>query len=452
MSKVGKWIGIALLVLVVLPIALVLGINAFDETLSPQATTYGEPRSPSVPGAENGYFALLALGAPDGADGIMYARAWLDEARAAARANRTEKRAAENRAKRPVLCDAAQVSCFPLIKEKPGDVKAQLDAYREDLARYETLIGFKRYEEVLDFPPRVSTSFPQYGVVTGAHRAYVLRAAFAAEHGDMEAAVSAIERDFAFQRVMMTGSRTLLGKVIAAVDCWRDLAFLSDLMQNRTAAMRPYLPRLRAMLKDTEFLVTGMATMVESEFAFRKALLRNPAELPDAGIEADFVERMAVKFLYKPNATLNSEVVYLTGLAAAMDLPVNQGSAALDKLMVDSIQMTAWQYVDNPAGNFLRRVASVDEGSGAYGRLRLHDARAYARLVALQAEILAANADASRVAEFLNTSDARFHDPYTEKPMAWDAALKRLSFQAQATGTKSRKLLNSDKGRVFVQL
>src|SRR5689334_18038413 len=110
MSRAGKWIAIAVLVLVVLPLAVLLGINAFDETLTTQAASYGEPRSPSVPGAENGYFALLALGAPDGADGILYARAWLDEARAAALANRVEKRAPENRAKRPIPCDAAQVS------------------------------------------------------------------------------------------------------------------------------------------------------------------------------------------------------------------------------------------------------------------------------------------------------------------------------------------------------
>ena len=452
MGRAGKWIAIAVLVLIVLPLAVLLGVNAFDETLTTRAASYGEPRSPSVPGAENGYFALLALGAPDGADGILYARAWLDEARAAALANRVEKRAPENRAKRPIPCDAAQVSCLPVIKAKPDDVKTQLDAYREDLARYEALIGFRRYEEVLDFPLRLSTGVPQYGAVTGAHRAYVLRAAVAAERGDLETAVAAIERDIPFQRAMLTGSRTLLGKVVAAVDYWRDLAFLSDLMQIRAAAMKPYLPRVRTMLKETEFPAAGMATIVESEFAFRKALLKNPAALPDIGAETSFVERMAVKFLYKPNATLNSEVAYLGAVAAAMDLSVNEGSAALEKLMVDDVQMTAWQYVDNPAGNLLRRVATIDEGREAYGRLRLHDTRAYARLVALQAEVLAGNVDASRVAEFVNASEARFHDPYTGKPMAWDAASRRLSFQAQARSTQQRKLLNSDKGRVFVQL
>jgi hypothetical protein len=452
MKKVLKACLIVFLALVMLPLAVLLGVNAFDEELTPQAAGYGAPRSPVVPGTENGYYALLALGAPDGADGIMYARAWIDEARAAARGQRLEKRQAENRSKRPIPCDAGQTSCLAAAKAKPDEVKEHLEAYREDLARYETLLGFKRYEEVLDYPLRVSTGFPHYGSVTGAHRAYVLRAAVEAQRANVEGAVAAIERDIAFQRTMMTGARTLLGKIVASVDYWRDLAFLSDLMQTRPAEVRPHLPRLREMVKDTDFPAAGMSAIVESEFAFRKAVLKNPLDSQGVGGAPALVEKLAVRFLYKPNATLNQEVQHLATIAAAMDLPVNQGSDALAKIMQEGAQMTPWQYVDNPAGNFLRRVAVTDEGKEAYARLRLHDARAYARLVALQAQVLAANVETGRVGAFIAAADARFHDPYTGKPMAWDPASKRLSFQAQARTTQQRKLFNTDKGRVYVQL
>jgi hypothetical protein len=443
----------AFLVLIVVPLAVVVGVNSFDETLTPQAARYGEPRSPAVPGDGNGYYALLALGAPDGADGIVYARAWLEEARAAALANRAEKRPAEKRAKRPILCDAGQTSCLAAVTAKPDEVKTQLEAYQEDLARYETLIGYKRYEEVLDFPLRVSTGFPPYGPVTGAHRAYVLRAALAAERGNVEAAIAAMERDIAFQRAMLTGARTLLGKIVASVDYWRDLAFVSDLMQSRAAEVRPYLPRLREILKSPEFPAAGMGAIVESEFAFRKPLLKNPAAAAqEDGSTASTVEKMAVRFLYKPNATLNREVEHLATVAAAMDLPVNQGSDALTKILREGVEMTAWQYVDNPVGNILRRVAVADEGKEAYARLRLHDTRAYGRLVALQAELLAANVEAAGIVAFVAASDARFHDPYTGKPMIWNADSKQLGFQAQSRNIQQRKLFNTDKGRVFVQL
>ncbi|HEV8096810.1 MAG TPA: hypothetical protein VGP71_13845 [Burkholderiales bacterium] len=452
MRKVIKAVVVAFLVLIVLPLAVLLGVNAFDENLTPQAASYGEPRSSAVPGAENGYYALLGLGAPDGADAILYARAWIDEARAAARANRPEKRPADKRAKRPIVCDAAQTSCLAAAKAKPDDVKTQLEASQEDLARYETLIGCKRYEEVLDFPLRVSTSFPPYGPVTGAHRAYVLRAALAAERGNVDSAIAAMERDIAFQRVMMTGARTLLGKIVASAAYWRDLAFASDLMQSRTAEVRPHLPRLREMLKSPDFPAAGMGAIVESEFAYSKPLLRNPAAQQDDGSTPSAVEKLAVRFLYKPNATLNRAAEHLSAVAAAMDLPVNQGSDALMKIFREHSEMTPWQYIDNPAGNILRRVAATDEGKEAYARLRLHDVRAYGRLVALQAEVLAANVDAGRVAAFVAESDARFHDPYTGKPMIWNADSKQLGFQAQSRNMQQRKLFNTDKGRVFAQL
>jgi hypothetical protein len=48
-------------------------------------------------------------------------------------------------------------------------------------------------------------------------------------------------------------------------------------------------------------------------------------------------------------------------------------------------------------------------------------------------------------------SDARFYDPYTGKPMMWDAASKQLSFKASEALAK-RTLFNMDKGRVFLRI
>ena len=76
----------------------------------------------------------------------------------------------------------------------------------------------------------------------------------------------------------------------------------------------------------------------------------------------------------------------------------------------------------------------------------------YGRLVALQAEVLAANVETGRVAAFVAESDPRFHDPYTGKPMIWNADSKQLGFQAQSRSIQRRELFNTDKGRVFVQL
>ena len=49
--------------------------NAFDDPLDSVVVAYGEPRPTTVPESENGDYAMLAMGAGDGADGTVYARA-----------------------------------------------------------------------------------------------------------------------------------------------------------------------------------------------------------------------------------------------------------------------------------------------------------------------------------------------------------------------------------------
>ena len=224
----------ALAIVLLVAIVAVVAINAFDDKLDPGAAAAGEPRAPRVPDVQNGYFALLALGADDGTGGAAYAKAWLDEARAAAREKRIEKRAPVKRAKRPELCDPLRVSCLAALrdmrdmKDKVAETEALLDAWKEDLARYEKLIVSTAYEEVLDYPPRLESGLPSYVNLGTAQRAYLARAALAVHAGRLEEAVAQLEKDVAFQRVMLEGSRTLIGRMIAAANYSRDLAFNVD--------------------------------------------------------------------------------------------------------------------------------------------------------------------------------------------------------------------------------
>ena len=221
----------ALAIVLLVAIVAVVAINAFDDKLDPGAAAAGEPRAPRVPDVQNGYFALLALGADDGTGGAAYAKAWLDEARAAAREKRIEKRAPVKRAKRPELCDPVRVSCLAALrdmKDKVAETEALLDAWKEDLVRSEKLIVSTAYEEVLDYPLRLESGLPSYVNLGTAQRAYLARAALAVHAGRLEEAVAQLEKDLAFQRVMLEGSRTLIGRMIAAANYSRDLAFNVD--------------------------------------------------------------------------------------------------------------------------------------------------------------------------------------------------------------------------------
>jgi hypothetical protein len=442
---------IGLLVLAGVPLAALIAINAFDESLTPEAARYGEPRPPAVPEPENGYYALLAIAAGDGEDGAAYAKAWVAEARSAAQENRMELRLEVKRAQRPVVCDAAQTSCVAAAAAKPAETASQLEAYREDLERYEKLIALRRYEEVLDYPLRVVTQFPPYRPVMGAHQAYVLRAALAAASGDLEGAVAAIERDIAFQRVMLSGARTVLGKAVASANYWRDLAFVADLLESRAAALAPLHARLQEGLKPIDRAALQVSSAIEIEFAFAKRFLKNPVTAEPGHRVAASAEQFIYQLFYKPNATINREVGRFLAMAAATSMPVNQGSAELTRILQREAKMGLWEYFDNPAGNLLRRIAMPEDGADAYGRLRLHDLDGYNRLLGLRVEMMASGATADAAGAFVAKSDARFHDPYTGKAMTWDASARRLGFQARSKSIVNRKLFNGEKGWIYLQ-
>jgi hypothetical protein len=446
-TAVGWWVA----GLIVLPIALFAANNFFfDDALDARVDALGQPVTPGVPEAQNGYPALIAMGAADGADAASHARAWLAETRAAARENRPVSEVQVVRAKRPDLCDAAQTSCLAAVTDKTDEVAAQLEAYREDLQRYENLLAYRAYEEILDYPLRLDSRIPSYGFMGSAQRAYLVRAALAVQAGKIDDALSAVEQDMAFQRVMLVGARTLIGKMVAAANYTRDLAFVADLLQTSNADLEPFAPRLTEMLKPIPPAALRMDAVFDTEFGLTKQSFTHLGTGRSPGFWG-WTQRLAesgTRFFYKPNATINKAYAgHLQQVALARNSPavlarMEQSPAPAPEAL------HFWDYLDNPIGKIMLQIAAPSFASYA---LRLHDLDAYNRLMGLGAEIIAADVGAEGVANFVAQSDARFYDPYTGRPMAWDAASKQLSFKA-SDALARRKLFNMENGRVILRM
>jgi hypothetical protein len=85
-------------------------------------------------------------------------------------------------------------------------------------------------------------------------------------------------------------------------------------------------------------------------------------------------------------------------------------------------------YVKNPTGKILVSVAEIE-----YEKYieRKFDTDGYVRLVALQLKIVSEHIPSGDVPSLLNTSVPEWGDPYTLKPMAWDAANGEIVFQGR---------------------
>ena len=449
MKRFLRWFWL-LPILVVLPAASVLLVNAIDRQLNAGALAMGEPRAASVPLDNNAYLAAIGMGADDGADSLAFANAWLAEARAAARENRPEKQREARRAQRPVLCDASQTSCLVAVQNKTADTTAQLEAYREDLARYERLIDYSAFEEITDYPFGMDSQFPRYAPMGAAQRAWLARAALAVQAGRLDEALAAVERDMAFERHMLAGSRTLVGRMVAAANYTRDLSFVADLLQTSLTDLKPHAPRLQAMLRPIPPTALNLDEVMAGEFGIMKRFLRNPS---GDGTQSGWQEKLRMLFFYKRNATINDAYAFYSGKQQWLRRPPAQLAREIRDEAADG-EMKPWDYLYNPMGKILTRVAMPSFSSYA---LRLHDLDAMNRLLALAAEIIAADVPAEGVADFVAKSSARFFDPYTGKPMMWESPDKRLSSSlsdAYSTGgaKESPKRFNIEGRRVYVRL
>ena len=178
-----------------------------------------------------------------------------------------------------------------------------------------------------------------------------------------------------------------------------------------------------------------------------KQALKNPAAA-DKLAPGSVYDMIGARFFYKPNATINKAYGNYMQMAELSRKPPAVLTRDEQKLDPASEELKFRDYIDNPIGKILLQAATPSFGSYA---LRLHDLDACNRLVGLGAEIIAADVGAEGVADFVAKSDARFHDPYTGKPMAWDAGSRQLFFKASDAMAK-RKVFNMDKGRVFLRM
>ncbi len=455
MKRVLKWIAITLGVVVVLPLALLIIINLFDEDLDSRAAAYGEPRAATVPAAENAYFALIALNASDGADGMAYARAWHNEVKTAALEKRKEKLPQSKRAKRPALCDPREAACLALAREKPGEMGPLLEAYREDLVRYEALLNYQRHEEILDYVPRPDSAMAPYSLAISAQRAWLLQAAMHVEAGKLEDAVAALEKDAAFQRMLLGSSRTLIGKMVAAANYWRNAQFTSELLQVRATEITPFLPRLRKGLGALDTGMIHLGSTMETEFQMTKSVFRDLRDglaaqgLIAGGSVSDTLWDIVGRLFFKRNASVNRSFRYYSGMGAVLDAPADRVDAELSAFSAANAPSgPQWNWVYNPVGKILVDVAAPSFQEYAW---RIHDLDALCRLLALRVDMLAAGVGAEQAQEYIAKSDASLHNPYVRKPLNWDAEKKRVYFAAKSSAIK--RLKNGvENGRVYAAL
>jgi hypothetical protein len=424
-----KWLGIALLALIGIPLAVLLLVNLRDEALLPEAVAYMRNDAASLPDERNAFYYVLGFGAPLADDPHKAGRAWL------AAVNQTQEQLLrgaeatwpaqpEGFPKIAVACSPDRESCIRWLKEK-AEARKLVEDNRQAIGRYRGLHAYPGYRDMTD-ARLFSYPLPSFSPLASAQRLHLLDIAQRFERGEVDAALAALRDEIALARRMMAGSRSLLQKMLAAAQLVRTTLFASDVL----TAHRPRIGQRAAMLAETLRPLSAeersLAPALRSEFAMA-ASATDPTRWrgEDFGIGID---TMLARPFYQHRASVN----LLYGFSRAWS-EVDQASAAeLDaafaRAKAAQPQFSAWGAVYNPIGKLLVFINTL-QPAGYFERM--HDADALVRMIGLQAQSVAKNVMPDAI-ESVN--------PYTGKPYGWERGTRQLYFEPRGSYLKERKI------------
>jgi hypothetical protein len=433
--KIIKWGSIAL----VLIYGMLLVINAADEGLAPETKNLlALPQVKADP--DNGYLALVGINAPPNEDIFNYGKQWVDTFNIATDKSAIEKARVNYKDLKSIykgntkeLCDPTKTPCLAEARKSAELWRIHAVDNELLLARQRRLTGYAHFEESY-FPPSVESPIPNYATPRLLELDMI---ALDAAEGRLVPALVALEARIAFDRRALLGARSLLPCLFAANWLRHDYALLAEIVATRSKSLATQKDRLIRMTEpiDIELVRKVAGRMLEGE---KRSILRWMAEdqiyktVSTFGMSGPL--GMAGPFL-KPLASQNMEVRNHTAMqerlqsftAENSEVWISQTKQA-DQAVADAA-IYSWRVLYNPIGKFLMTIARMDYGSYV---LRLSNLMGVTRLARLQVNIVT---DGTVDADILATIAANkaLYDPYTGKPMSWDAGKRQLHFDIRGS-------------------
>ncbi len=413
--KFLKWTGIVLGILLVL----FIGINAFDETLDPDAAAILNA-SPKVKPEDNAYFYLAGIYTAESNNPSEVGRKCvLDQLKVAQTGkvvNDTEDIPAcrEQNALRAAedsffACEWRKKLCLQEYYSQRASIEKIAAQNKIVLARYEQLLAFQQFDDTSYLHPfAVTFKFPPSNL-------YQAKSITRLQAGDTAEFVRRTAEEAAFFRMVLSGESSLLYKMLGIAWLERSARMVSEAIQTTPDFSRKHQAALLEITRPLSLSEQSLGNVMEGELRHSSAMLRSV--FVDT---ASIWERWIYGLAFKQNATANSQYRNVVVWRDLTQLPSEQYLAA-EKYALEKIYHP-WgngylRWIYNPLGK-----AIIGIGAPAYSNYprRIIDADGLLRLVSLQIQIAAQKIPESDIPAFLKNADPKFRDPYTGQPMQWD--------------------------------
>lgn len=446
MIKILKWGAIVFLVVVLAIPALLLAINAIDEDLKPEVAAFAQPFKPRFSDKENAYYAIMGFLAAEGQDPHVVGRRIVAE---------YESQLAKDpllsgfkrelylggpklveKGKVRELCDLQKGPCsLANYVAKEAEIERMLMDNRVLFERYRLLYTYPHFEEAAT--PTLAEPAPSYPVIIALLSNGEI--AIKVKRGETAKALDMLEQDILFWRRVLSESRAVVTKAVAASVLHRDYHLLSEILNSDADVAKSHyeqLARMTALLNQDELnikegvrraFLDGNDAVNRNYMEMRREPFRNPSAI---------IPNWAWPF-YHPNASINQDYEAIKMHAELAAMPafqfVKEREQTRNRINAhfDFEENLGWHTLYNPVGKFLNSISGRGDFSDYIARM--HDLDGYVRLVALHLQIRSKGLADAEIPGFLQTTDKRYVDSYTTQPMQWDAKQRLLFFNGLST-------------------
>ncbi len=442
--KLVKWIAGGLLGFII-----IVGLCWWlipDEPLNPEADRFAAI-APAPPAANNAYFMIWGLAAsPEldphavgqqivaAHDRILASQKDLSKFKADAFYGDHPLQFPKD-SKPFCLVENEKENCLQVYQSKQAEVKAQAQEKSIYLARYRKIREYEDFGVAMSLA-NYQSPIPAWNPILRLSQLVDgdIAQRIASKNTQM-AALEELAAEVNSWRRLLQGNDWLVTQMIAVAALQRKYRLASEIMNAYPEVVSAYpalLEKITAPLAPSQTnIAASMGAEARSAVGTYSDRIQMRHILEDSFFKGMEGPPLLAAFQlggFRANASMN--LSYLS-FKESLDLfakspkeilenrqPMLDRQAKLSELSVGSIFF-------NPLGRIFLTTGIADATTYAY---RVADLVGLSRLVDLQRRLIAGNVPAGNVGAALANAGLALTDPYTEKPMQWDATSKRVSF------------------------
>lgn len=336
------------------------------------------------------------------------------------------------------FCDAEKENCLAVYQAKRAEMLTQAEEKKIYLARYRKIREYEDFSGAMS-QTTFQTPIPAWNPIL---RMSDLVDGDIAERmktkSTQKAALEELAAEVTSWRRLLQGNDWMITQMVSVATLGRKYRLASEIMDAYPEVVTAHPALMTKITAPLSPAATNVTSSMGAEARFTigtfAGMGTNQRFLADSFFEGLPGLPLRAAFAaggFRPNASTNHGYLIFKeaiDLFAKSPKQVLDGRAALVERQEKLSRITLGAIFYNPVGRITNAIGMPDFTQYAF---RITDIIGFSRLLELKRRVIESNIALDKVPAVLANAGPELMDPYTEKPMQWDAATKRISFAIQ---------------------